>query len=443
MKTKHLLISLFGVICLLFACEQAPEQAPEQPNPVITKSVFSGYVQKGPYVNGSSITITLLDENLDQTGSVFSTQIIDNSGNFEQKNMEFASNFIELKADGYYFDEVKGVNSNGSLTLYALADITDINSVNINILTHLERQRIIYLIKENNLNFSVAKKQARSEILDIFKFALPDNVAAESLNIADDDLLLAVSAIVQGHLSTGDLSELLANISSDIRTDGTLDNPVLGSQLMDNVTFLDLDQLVSNMEKKYNGLGITLNVNSEELKSHIEQFKQNCGFEQTLRITYPATGRYGLNILADDCVEVKKMASGGAEYSVKAELPVGKSSLKIVIKSNSPRKFECRNIFNDSFCRSSFSEKHEVCPNCGGVNTIIELGGTEWGVMLSGTNENWLITSWDNNLRGNTFTAFESGISTDLAVMFENDFIIEYYENGATEPTKIKEVKAI
>jgi hypothetical protein len=265
----------------------------------ITKASFSGYVQKGPYINGSSITITQLDKNLDQTGNVFSTQIIDNSGNFERKNIEFVSNFIELKADGYYFNEVKGENSNGSLTLYSLADISDVNSVNINVLTHLERQRIIYLIQNNNLNFSAAKKQARSEVLDIFKFVLADNTSTESLNIVDDALLLAVSAIVQGQLSTGDMSELLANISSDIRTDGKLNIPVLGSQLMNNAIYLDLNQVISNMEKKYSGLGIKVNVNRNELKSYVDQFIQNCGFGQTLGITYPETGKYGPNILAN------------------------------------------------------------------------------------------------------------------------------------------------
>jgi len=177
MQTKHLLFTLVG-ICLFFSCQQAPT---DLEIPVITKAVFSGYVQKGPYINGSSVTISLLDEKLNQTGTVFSTQIIDNSGNFEQRNIEFASNFIELKADGYYFNEVKGENSGGSLTLYALADITEVNSVNINVLTYLERQRIIYLIQNDGLSFSEAKQQARNEVLAVFKLTLPDEMSALDL----------------------------------------------------------------------------------------------------------------------------------------------------------------------------------------------------------------------------------------------------------------------
>ena len=391
MKKKYLLFMLLGV-SLFFACEKSPEN-----DLVITKSVFSGYVQKGPYINGSSVVINLLDKDLNQTGTVFSTQIIDNSGNFEQKNMEFASNFVELKADGYYFNEVKGENSTGSLTLYALADVADVNSVNINILTHLERQRIIYLVQNNNLSFSDAKKQARREVLDIFKFTLPDDIAAESLNIADNTLLLAVSVIVQGHLSTGDMSELLANISADIRTDGILDNPVLGSQLMNNAAFTDLDQVITNMEKKYSGLGIKINVNSDELKSYVDRFRNNSGFEQTLSITYPQTGKYGPNILADDFVTANGTVSSRFEYSVKAVLPAGNSSLKIVIKSGI------------------------------GFN--------------QGSDDNWLVTNIVDHF---TFTVVESGKPADASIIFVGgDCIIEYYENGATEPTKVKEIKVI
>ena len=73
----------------------------------------------------------------------------------------------------------------------------------------------------------------------------------------------------------------------------------------------------------------------------------------------------------------------------------------------------------------------------------MELEGGEWGGFYSSSIENWLITSWDNNIRGNTFTVFESGKPTDVLVIFHNDCIIEYYENGAAEPTKVKEIKVM
>ena len=124
-------------------------------------------------------------------------------------------------------------------------------------------------------------------------------------------------------------------------------------------------------------------------------------------ITYPKTGKYGTNILADEVVMVKR--TGGRfgsrfEYSVKAELPAS-SSLKIVIRCE---------------------EENHV-----------------WGGYNQDSEENWLISLWNNDLRGNTWTVIESGKSADATVIFSDNCIIEYYENGATTPTKMKKIKVI
>jgi len=127
----------------------------------------------------------------------------------------------------------------------------------------------------------------------------------------------------------------------------------------------------------------------------------------SLHITYPETGQYGQNVLADGVVTVKQTGDSRYEYSVKAELPAGASSLKIIIKN--------------------------------------EKEGDEyvWGGNDQGSEENWLISSWNNNLKGNTWNVIENGKSADALVIFFSDCIIEYYENGATEPTKVKEIKVI
>jgi len=56
--------------------------------------------------------------------------------------------------------------------------------------------------------------------------------------------------------------------------------------------------------------------------------------------TYPATGKYGPNILAEGFVEAKKTEFGRFEYSVRADLPEG-ASLKVVIKPAKPASFIC------------------------------------------------------------------------------------------------------
>ena len=163
-------------------------------------------------------------------------------------------------------------------------------------------------------------------------------------------------------------------------------------------------------------------------------------FEQS--ITYPEIGILGYpNILAEGFVEANhdKISSLGEAinvYSMKAELPKGNSSLKIVIKSVKSSLYVC------SLCRYEFPGLHEACPECGGVD-IFRKSGNEWGIFSLHITGNWFGTAWDDNLQGNTFTVYESGKPADAIVMFWNDCIIEYYENGAVEPTKVKEIKVI
>jgi hypothetical protein len=86
------------------------------------------------------------------------------------------------------------------------------------------------------------------------------------------------------------------------------------------------------MVAKYGKLEIDVNVSSEDLKNKLQHFIDNFGFEQTLFISYPETGKYGPNILNEEFAEANATGGKGRfEYSVKAVLPEGKSSLKIIL----------------------------------------------------------------------------------------------------------------
>ena len=189
---------------------------------------LQGYVQKGPFINGTAITVSELSDKLVATGKNFTTQIIDNKGAFSLKDVELQSNYVQLMAEGFYFDEVRGDKSSAQLTLFALADVSDVNSVNVNLLSHLEKDRVIYLMQEEEKNFDEAKHQAQQEVLTIFGIEKADMNASELLDISQDGednaILLAISAVMQGQNTVAELSELLANIITDIREDGILDS---------------------------------------------------------------------------------------------------------------------------------------------------------------------------------------------------------------------------
>lgn len=289
MKTKivsqsYFLILTFLLILVSYSCKKD--------EPKIIKEKVTGQVQKGPYINGTSITMSELNSSLAQTGNIFTTQISNNIGSFEIDNISLTSSYVEFSASGYYFDEVKGNLSIAPLNLFAISDIRDISTVNVNILTHLEKQRVNYLIKHNK-SFSEAKKTAQGEILAIFGFKLSDINNSETLDISvnseSNAVLLAISTILQGNRSVGDLTELLANISNDIKEDGNLnDGPIL-TGLRNSAKELVLTSIRSNLEKRYQDIGVSATIPGFE--KYVNEFlaftgeKPTTAIEQTTDIT--------------------------------------------------------------------------------------------------------------------------------------------------------------
>jgi hypothetical protein len=393
MKLQNFFYYLAICLFLFSACKKTETETP------INKEFFKGYAQKGPFVNGSSITIAELNTRLSQTGKTYHSTISDNSGSFELQNLELASQYIELKADGYYFNEISGQTSSGTLTLYALVDIEDVNAANVNIITHLEKPRVEYLVKQQGMSFAAAKKQAQKDVLAIFGFQQEENLS-EALNLTNNAVLLAISCILQGYISTGDMMELTADIIADIKQDGKLDNSALGSKLMNNAFAISnsLSAIRSNITKKYTDLGASVMIPNFE--SYIQSFLNSELYPQTVSITYPATGANDKkNILSDDITEVSKDIT----YSMKADVPKG-FSLKVVIKDGL--------WFYESF-----------------------------------SPDNWSITTYIDDTQSQIFTIKESGKSSDLSILFSTGTLdensqtyvtVQYFENGATTPAKEK-----
>lgn len=212
----------------------------------------------------------------------FNTQITNNEGNFAIEEVALSSDYINLRADGFYFNEVTGTPSVSQITLYALADISDSSNINVNILTHLEKPRVEYLMK-NGKTFTEAKSQAQKEILAIFSIEKEDIKTSEYLSITesgtDNTILLAVSAILQGFRSESDLTELLSNISNDIKEDGTLDNAGLGSQLVGHALLLDTTAVRDNLISRYEALGTAVNFGG--FGAYIREFLGQTDFDDT------------------------------------------------------------------------------------------------------------------------------------------------------------------
>ncbi len=294
LKTK----STTWIARLLFCTVLFQFNGCNEEEPQLFKKDLSGHAEKGPYTIGSSVLISELNASLEQTGKTFTTQINDNSGSFDFGEIALQSKFVEFNANGYYFDEVKGELSAGPLNLYALADISDASTVNVNILTHLERPRVQFLVKNNN-TFEEAKKIAQSEILALFGLNATELASSETLDISGEGegngILLALSIILQHDLSVAQLTEQLAAISNDLKEDGTVDASVIANLRTASLT-LDLEEIRLNLIDRYSEIGSSITVPSFE--QYVNKFLEYSGVKpvsQTSAATALSTTSAKLN----------------------------------------------------------------------------------------------------------------------------------------------------
>ena len=128
-KLTHLYIVTFLALTLglMLSCAKKDDgssssdtSSSEETNTSSSSAVtISGKVQKGPYVQGTEITVRELDSTMTPTGNTFTGTIDDNTGSFSIKGT-LTNKIAELSADGYYFNEVSGSLSTAKLTLSAL-----------------------------------------------------------------------------------------------------------------------------------------------------------------------------------------------------------------------------------------------------------------------------------------------------------------------------------
>lgn len=187
----------------------------------IKNKTISGYAQKGSFKAGSVVNIYELDgETFAQTGKSFTGKVANDKGKFKIPNVSLKSQYALLQVTGYFTSEINGEGVRATLT--AVTDLTKRENVNVNILTHLEYDRVLALLGKG-MNFTSAKKQAGREVLAAFGIGLEENAAAEDLDVFGesdaDTALVAISKLLLAGKEEGtnrdeeDLSGLLANIA--------------------------------------------------------------------------------------------------------------------------------------------------------------------------------------------------------------------------------------
>jgi len=98
-----------------------------------TFSQINSLVQKGPFISGTTITIQELNAGFNPSGKSYSLMTNDDFGSFVLQS-EITSEFVEIIATGYYFNEISGRISDGPLTLRAISSLKNDKTSNVNIL---------------------------------------------------------------------------------------------------------------------------------------------------------------------------------------------------------------------------------------------------------------------------------------------------------------------
>ncbi|MDD3739815.1 MAG: hypothetical protein PHH30_01115 [Bacteroidales bacterium] len=336
-----IILSVFVFITLTFNSCKKDDQA-------IVKS-FSGKVQKGPYLIGSTVVAYELNEDLVQTGKSFTTEITSNDGSFSFDNIELETPYVLLSANGYYFNEVLGQNSSGPLTLNTIVDITDKDIMNVNLMTDAIKPRVIQLISEGK-SYIEANSQAKTEFLNFLGVIQTSVDDFDQLNIIEqgdmNSLLLAYSLICQRFTGimdqsslTGELAELTSKINLDLKDNGEIDDQSIISQLLNNISTLNYSNIRTNIQNRYNELGITAEI--PDFEYYIGQFQIKYDPEVVLEYIYPLMssadfdsdpGPEYLNLLHKESTNFE-VTSSYSYHVVAATCPVG-GSLKIRIIPN-------------------------------------------------------------------------------------------------------------
>ena len=247
---------LFSTFFFAVSCSSEDKNAggtSEAENAIaITEKTVAGVSQKGPFTSGSFVTLYELNfRTRAQTGKSFVGKITSDKGEFSIDKIELASQYALFRADGFYRNEITGKVSASQISLNAISDLSERENVNVNLLTHLEYERAVWLAMEKEITIKEAKAEADREIFAVFG-AEYDGNRFEDLDIFGngdaDAALLGISVIMHAGRSEGEFSQALANLALDLQNDGKWDNLAAIAATADNSFEADTVQIRKNIE---------------------------------------------------------------------------------------------------------------------------------------------------------------------------------------------------
>jgi hypothetical protein len=221
----------------------------------------SGVAQKGPLLLGSQVTAQELDASLIPTGKQYTYQVSSDLGSFSPTST-FTSAYIDVLATGYYFDEVLGKVSTGTVALNGLNVLSSDTVLNVNLLTTLAYQRVKKLMTVGGMTFLTARSQAENEVLAALGIREGNQYGNfGNLDLSKkrdgDNILAAISSLFVYGNTSGTMSSLIANFQSDIAANGVITSTATKTALSNAAKQIIPATVASNLTKKYSSLGIS------------------------------------------------------------------------------------------------------------------------------------------------------------------------------------------
>ena len=184
----------------------------------------AGVTQKGPFVKGSAVTVQGIDcKTLKLTDERFDGTVQSDKGDFVVEDISLKQSCAVFVVTGKYRSELSGKTTDGELTLRALTNLKDRENVNVNILTNLEYERVMYLVTEKGKLLAEAKTQAEKEVLAAFDIA-GSFEEFENLNIFESGdgnaALLAVSVMMQSGVDVNALVDRMDKFDDTFAENG-------------------------------------------------------------------------------------------------------------------------------------------------------------------------------------------------------------------------------
>lgn len=233
-------------------------------------ALLRGGVEKGPLLQGSTIEAARLRKDGAPTGEVWPGQLLTDAGEFDLGKVPVGA--YALVANGYAFDEIRGLLGAAPITMRAYVSAPTDGDVFVNVVTHLGNRRVLASLV-GGAKIEPAVKDAQAELVATLPIGVPGlQVASAGTTMSvlgGDDAanryLFAASALVgqaaviaakeMGDTVEAQLQQWLDQIASDLADDGVL-APAMREQLEVALLAIDAPAVEANLGARMAELGL-------------------------------------------------------------------------------------------------------------------------------------------------------------------------------------------